>query len=364
MTLKEKAQKRLLEAYKEVLEMKKEPQCSYKDFVDFVVKNKHKTYKYILFTALLSKSADNDINGLCLQAKSSLEGAYDARTICHKVIVPFEMETLDKVLGGSNEPFLNKPARYTELSVTNAVRRGNDKKILHSLITNIPLIDSSDKAYECLKYMLYTLVQIREKKKSLTNFIIPDSSNLPIKLVTFIERALEHSYEGEVLTLMIAGIYHLHYNKPSALVEVHPVNQCGASGREVSDLDIYINGNLVTSNELKDKDYAETDVRHAADKVLSAGGNKMLFIEGPRASAHGNFKLALQEEYSNKNFFLRILAYDLFLNSSVGILENTDCEEFIRFILETARETKFKEETITYLDDLAKDVLGLTRENA
>ena len=264
-------------------------------------------------------------------------------------------------LGGSNEPFLNKPARYTELSTSNAVRRGNDEAILKSLIKNIPLIDTSDKAYSCLKYLLYKLIQIREKKKSLTVFTIPDSSNLPSKLMTFIEKALEQSYEGEILTLMIAGIYHLHYNKPSALVEVHPVNQCGDSGREVSDLDIYVDGRLVASNELKDKDYSETDVRHAADKVLIAGGTKMLFIEGPRANAQGSFKNAIQSEYNSKNFMLRILAYNLFLDSYVGALEQSDCDEFIRFILETARETKFKEEVITYLDNLAKEVFGLTR---
>ena len=33
-------------------------------------------------------------------------------------------------LGGSNEPFLNKPARFTELSETNAVRGGKNKNTL------------------------------------------------------------------------------------------------------------------------------------------------------------------------------------------------------------------------------------------
>lgn len=58
---------------------------------------------------------------------------------------------------------------------------------------------------------------------------------------------------------------------------------------------------------------------------------------------------------------LRIIAYQLFFASNVGTLETVDCEEFVRFILQTARDTKFKEETITYLDGLAKEVFGLTR---
>ena len=58
---------------------------------------------------------------------------------------------------------------------------------------------------------------------------------------------------------------------------------------------------------------------------------------------------------------LRIIAYQLFFASNVGSLETVDCEEFIRFILQTARDTKFKEEVITYLDNLAKEIFGLTR---
>lgn len=145
------------------------------------------------------------------------------------------------------------------------------------------------------------------------------------------------------------------------MVDVHPVNESGASSKEISDLDVYANGVLISSNELKDKNYAETDVRHAADKVLNAGGNRMLFIEGPRAAATENFQNSIQDEYTSRNFMLRILAYQAFFASNIGSLENIDCEEFVRYILQTAQDTKFKKETIAYLDNLAKEVFGLTR---
>ena len=38
-----------------------------------------------------------------------------------------------------------------------------------------------------------------------------------------------------------------------------------------------------------------------------------------------------------------------------------DCQEFMRFILSIAHETKFKEEVIEYLDSLAQEILGLSR---
>lgn len=87
-----------------------------------------------MVTALLAKSTNKDVDILSLQAKDNSVGAYDARSLCHKVIVPFERSTYPNSLGGSNEPFLNKPARFQRLSKTNAVRSGNDSETLESLI--------------------------------------------------------------------------------------------------------------------------------------------------------------------------------------------------------------------------------------
>lgn len=361
MGLKEEAYKTLNTAYQVALYAPNST-CSHQDFIDYVIDNTHLTYKYILFTAVLSKATDERINPLCLQKQSNLPGAYDARTVCHKVIVPFEMEVLKKALGGSNEPFLNKPARFPELDKSNAVRRGNDQAILNALCDNLPLIATSIDAYQCLVYLLCKLIRIRDEKQKLTIFKIESSTNLPSKLLQYINEALRVSYEGEVLTLMVAGIYHLMYlHNSDATVEVHPVNQSGASGREVSDLDIYISGRLVSSNELKDKGYAETDVRHAADKVINAGGTRMLFIEGPRGEKDSDFIDTIQNEYMSRNFILRIISYQHFLSVMIPSLEIIDCEEFVRYILQTARETKFKEAVIIYLDRLAQRIFGLTR---
>lgn len=359
MGIKEDASKKLKKAYV-AASHNPNTTCNHKEFIDYVIDNTHLTYKYILFTALLSKATDETINPLCLQKKSTLLGAYDARTICHKVIVPFEITILKKALGGSNEPFLNKPARFPELSKTNAVRRGNDQHILNALCDYLPTIKTSEDAYQCLTYLLCKLIKIRDSKKEALNFFIKEAFNTPTILWTYINEALTQSYEGEILTLMVAGVYHLVYmNRPNTVVEVHPVNQSGNSGREVSDLDIYINNTLVSSNELKDKNFSETDVRHATDKVLSAGGNRMLFIFGPRAYPESNFIDMLEKEYLDKNFFLRVISYNDFFSISLNYIDNMNLEKFMKFILQIAHNTKFKEETIEYLEKLGNKLLGL-----
>ena len=303
MGMREEAEKILKKAYA-VASYNPESTCTHEELIDYVIDNTHLTYKYVLLTALLSKATDEKINPLCLQKKSTLPGAYDARTICHKVIVPFEMEVLKKAMGGSNEPFLNKPARFPELSKTNAVRRGNDQNILNALCDNLPTIKTSQDAFDCLVYLLCKLIKLRDAQKKSLNFYVRETSNTPALLWTYIIKALKESFEGEILTLMVAGTYHLIYkDRPGARVEVHPVNQSGASGREVSDLDIYVDNELISSNELKDKNFSEPDVRHAADKVITAGGNHMLFIFGPRACPESDFINDIQQEYLSKIFF-------------------------------------------------------------
>ena len=355
------AERKLHDAYKKACDYS-QCNCSSqtKKLIDFVIDNTHLTYKYILFTALLAKASDSSINVLCLQKQSSLIGAYDARSLCHKVIVPFEMQTLHKALGGSNEPFLNKPARFPELSKTNAVRKGNDQKILFYLCDNLPRINSSGEAFDGLVYLLHKLILLRNQKAKMMNFSLKTSINSPACLFDFIETFLEQSFEGESLTLAVAGVYHLLYNSEDSIVEVHPVNQSGASGREVSDLDVYVANHLVSSNELKDKTFAETDVRHAADKVIEAGGNKLLFITGPRANDYIGFKSKIEKEYKNKGFFLHIISYQDFLSSIVGVLKEINIQDFLLFIIKTAHETKFKEELVAYLYSLAKQKLGLS----
>src|SRR5438552_3214789 len=67
---------------------------------------RRKTYRYVLPTQLLAKLADPTIDCRCLQASRGDAGAFDARTVAHGVIVPFDRDN-DKVLGGSAEPYVS-----------------------------------------------------------------------------------------------------------------------------------------------------------------------------------------------------------------------------------------------------------------
>ena len=79
------------------------------------VNSNTKTYRYVLPTQLLAKVADSTLDCRSLQAGADRTGSFDARTIAHQVIVPFDQSN-DRVLGGSPEPYVNNPVRVPEVS--------------------------------------------------------------------------------------------------------------------------------------------------------------------------------------------------------------------------------------------------------
>ena len=88
------------------------------------VNSTEKTYRYVLPTQLIAKIADPALDCRCVQAQRGGRGAFDARTVAHKIVVPFDQAN-ERVLGGSPEPYVNNPLRVLEITMSHV---GNKKK--------------------------------------------------------------------------------------------------------------------------------------------------------------------------------------------------------------------------------------------
>jgi len=76
--------------------------------IDRLVNSGTVSIRYAIFTQMLGKIADNNRNLLILQAKTGEDkGAWDARTFCKEVIIPWVADNHD-VLGKSPDPYVNK----------------------------------------------------------------------------------------------------------------------------------------------------------------------------------------------------------------------------------------------------------------
>lgn len=64
-----------------------------------------KTYHYVLPTQILSKCVNHDVDSHSIQTAYGEKGAFDARSIAHGAIVPFDKANYN-VLGGSSEKWV------------------------------------------------------------------------------------------------------------------------------------------------------------------------------------------------------------------------------------------------------------------
>ena len=322
-----------------------------------ILRSPHKTYKYMLITALVAKSTNSRVNTLSLQTSHKSRGAYDARTLCHKVVVPFERLHLGNVLGGSNEPFVNNPARHTHLDAKNATRTSECRLLRDSMIAVLTSIEGSDQARELLSTAMDELLsQIKQKPELVANSKI---ANPAVQNVThdFCKAFLAKSCGGESSVMLIGAFEKLLWRQisPDTLVEVHHVNQSGASSREVGDIDIIASGKLTSSIEVKDKHFTEYDVDHALGKMVSAGVCHTAFVYGPHSSFDQSSVMPKVLEYRQKGLNVLFQGVDEYISSSLYRLQDVSLPAFIECLWEVGRQINQNEQTKKWLATVCQD---------
>ncbi|MFD1884936.1 restriction endonuclease, SacI family [Paenibacillus wenxiniae] len=342
------AEKLLLQSYNEAQEITFDPDDALSKAINTVLHGTHKTYKYIMVNAFLAKATDPSINPICLQKKSKLPGAYDARSLCHQVLIKFEREFLQNALGGSNEPFLNKPARFEELSLTNAVRSGKDKETLQLLCMLLPQITDYGTAMTALISSMYYLQKIAKKNSGIAT-ISSLKNPTYLEINSLLNDLVAKSMGGEALALAIGALLNMYSFslKGDTKVETHVVNQAGSSSKEVGDIDFYNDNILTYVIEAKDKIFTPTDVDHAIQKTFQSNCNRLTFIYGPHATKLGdkNEEILIQQA-AQKGIFLNIISFDDFKINLLSMILPVTTDLFFTSAREVIREARMREETL------------------
>lgn len=349
-----KAKKKLESALLKAKALDK-PQSKYKDQVAQVISGSHLTYRYILITNLLAKATDSSVNPLALQVGADFDAAFDSRSLCHKVFVPFERDFLDGKLGRSNEPYLNKPARHKALSSENAVRKGYDRLILETCILVLSRCSQQEADDALVDAIFLTL-----KRPSINDNTVNRSGNTSVHeiLNRFSGSMLHASNEGENCALLTGLAFNFLSLSMSGTfdIRVHPVNQSGASSKEVLDIDVYSKNELRFTAEVKDKEYFREDVDHAANKVRLAGHDAMFFIEGPNALS-ALTPTEFDEIGREHGVRITVAPVKTFFMLALGLCQN-DLEPASAWgmIAKISQSARFKQVTNNQIQDVAKEV--------
>ena len=331
------------------------------DLIKQVMLGTHLTYRYILITNLLAKATNPAVNAIALQAGANFSGAFDSRSLCHGVIVPSDRnpDELAGKLGRSNEPYLNKPARFAALTRDNAVRKGYDKDIRDMSIEVLAGLTTQDDAYLALQDAIH-FVLLRDSLVAKVSQFSGDAS-LHKMLVKFSTALTSESMEGQSCAILTGLAFHIFSRGQNwtATIKVHPVNQAGTSSNEVLDVDIFrvdASGTqrLYRAAEVKDKTFEFQDVDHAAAKAIDAGLSGFFFICGPNsqgASAGIEHVDAIAEKGIKVNF----IDIEQLFHMALGLApEDMSQDEIWTYVDNAMREARVKDDTRQHVFNCAR----------
>lgn len=322
-----------------------------------IIQGKHLTFRYVLVTALLGKATNSSINALSLQAGADIEGAYDARSLCHGVVVPLERQLLNSSLGGSNEPFLNKPARFPTVSPSNAVRAGKDRQLLLILYKVLSEIETSVQAFDCLCNAIRYAIERHAFRIELLSQL-PESVGSHLKTIEFINAFTTKSIEGQTAAIVVGTLLSIHFDKFTGFeVIVHPVNQSGASSKEVADIDIKQNSKIFVAIEVKDKQFSDQDVDHAAVKASREGLNTITFVIGVNGMYVGSsLEQAAEDVLVARNVNVVCVELLPFVKSVIALCPELSFANFIQTLQYYAINARVKDEVFEHIEYVLQSI--------
>lgn len=323
-----------------------------------ILRGTHKTYRYILVNALLAKATNSDVDALSLQKGDGKGGKYDARSLCHKVLVPFEKLKLPGCLGDSNEPFLNKPARFVSLSADNAVRAGKDRETLENLINVLSRIETSEEAYSYLKYAMTVLVSNHEDylRKFAVGEALIDVSEFSQLVFDYIYKITDHSMEGEVCPLVVAELEQLYLGRDFKVVP-HKVNESGASSKEEGDIDVFDSeGTLVNAIEVKDKTFSVQDVVHAITKFRQANLTSSLFVYGKNVAFDEDEVYDALRAIGREGHYCCLISILNYARLRISDLKTVTVRDFVDGLMKFSKIINAKDDTIGIIKEIARQI--------
>lgn len=239
--------------------------------LEAIMESSNVTFKYILVTGLLGKLTQPKVHPRALQTSSKLRHSYDARSLCHKVVVTFEKGKGD-LWGLSNEPFVNKPARHPEHDKNNPQLR--DKAlaaVLHDaleLMHRAPAPELSAALVHLLR-----LAKLRSANQILARW---DAETSFRRLTRFVDRFLDESDGGTRLAAIVGAFISL-LNR-GFVVRVYPPNYSDKFAKTVGDVEIRHKSKVITAFECKHRPLNIDDVRHGIRKAKTQRVAECCFV--------------------------------------------------------------------------------------
>lgn len=166
-----------------------------------------------------------------MQVSSNLPGAYDARSLCHNVVVSFE-KSRGNLFGLANEPFLNKPARHKEHDKSNPLGNQRLAATLHNVLD-----DAHNASREELFQMLVYILRVAKKSADNINQVNIDTEPNYFHVINFVNNFIAEA-DGGVRLVAVTGTF-LSLLNQEFNVKVYPPNVPDKFAKTAGDIEIW-----------------------------------------------------------------------------------------------------------------------------
>lgn len=242
--------------------------------IKLILDSNIKGYMYHLITGILGRRTNNLANAFALQAQSTLDGAYDARSLCHKVVVIFE-HAHGNMWGYSNEPFVSKAVRHPEFRKDNPQLRYKAEAIVLDRVFTWANKASKDDLFEALVYVMRLGMRRMENAPKVE---VAEGANLEI-LRCFIKKFLTGSTDGGSRLAAVVGTFVEDFNS-DAEAKVHNPNIADRYAKNAGDIELFLNKKVISAYEVKDRPYNDGDIQNDVAKAQGLGLLEHVFVSG------------------------------------------------------------------------------------
>lgn len=233
------------------------------DAVESSINSPTTSYRFVLPTQLLAKLADPRLDARAVQTSSGLPGAYDARSLCRYVVVPFNQE-YHAVLGRSSDPYVNNPLRIPAITREHLADK-RDKAGFNSLVEVLNFAQEQPERVEDLYRLVLASIG---RRLSRAHIVYPIPNRISLNgLETGVASFLTARTGGRRLQAAALGLVRTISQEFQLFQDVRSaeVNAADAQSGNVADIECCdASGQVVFGVEVKD---CPLRLDHVRDKL-------------------------------------------------------------------------------------------------
>lgn len=277
-----------------------------------------KTYHYVLPTQILSKCVNPDVDSHSIQTAYGKKGAFDARTIAHGAIVPFDKANYN-VLGGSSEPYVNNPLRCPAITATYRSQQKN-KTDWDKLIKVLDYIESKNDKKITKAVFDQVLFEIH-KLLADVRVLYPTPNRISLnQTIQIVSQFTADKSGGDRIEAVCTALFRTIGKQFDLFDEVkrEKVNAADVSSGMVADIECWLKGNIVLLIEVKDRSLTLTQLDSKLDIARSRKISEILFLaeQGIEKAEKEKAEKRIRDEFiSGQNIYV-----SNFIDFSTGIL--------------------------------------------